>query len=259
MSLLLSLGICLHLAGANFGLMVGSGGKKLRVMSWNLHHGEFGLPGIVATIKAENPDVILLQEIHEVHGPLRPIEGLFELLPEYRMTGNKESAILTKIPIESGKVHELNLNSDRRYIPEVKLRFDGQLLTFYTTHLYNGFRPVWVRTPGSLIYWSKKAQEDREDQIRELDIVVSKGGYTILGGDFNTIPKGGVYDHFASRFGDSFKHVGRGVGWTFPANFPVVRIDYLWTTPDILTAEFRVVKSSASDHLPIVAEFVMKK
>jgi len=41
---------------------------------------------------------------------------------------------------------------------------------------------------------------------------------------------------------------------TFPSYDPEKRIDYIWVSPDLSTRDIEVPKSTASDHLPVMAE-----
>jgi endonuclease/exonuclease/phosphatase family metal-dependent hydrolase len=43
-------------------------------------------------------------------------------------------------------------------------------------------------------------------------------------------------------------------GATWPSTFPVLRIDYVWTSADLLPAHCATPQSAASDHLPLVVD-----
>lgn len=92
----------------------------------------------------------------------------------------------------------------------------------------------------------------------------------ILLGDLNMSPRHPGHRRL-ERIGlvDAFAQHGKGMGLTFPARVgfakgvnerfarskvvPLVRFDYIWTTPD-LTAEAAWVGADAgSDHLPVLA------
>ena len=44
---------------------------------------------------------------------------------------------------------------------------------------------------------------------------------------------------------------------TFPSTTPTSRIDYILHSPDLRVASFEVVRSTASDHLPVMADLAL--
>jgi endonuclease/exonuclease/phosphatase (EEP) superfamily protein YafD len=86
---------------------------------------------------------------------------------------------------------------------------------------------------------------------------------SLLVGDFNKTPFSLLYQRLR-RHGllDAFQEVGCGFGFTFPVfgRFlrlplpPLVRIDYIWHTPDLRAIRCRTGPDGGSDHLPLRAE-----
>ncbi|MEX2284777.1 MAG: endonuclease/exonuclease/phosphatase family protein [Gemmatimonadota bacterium] len=52
----------------------------------------------------------------------------------------------------------------------------------------------------------------------------------------------------ASRFGLS-------AAATWPAHSPVERLDYIFATPDLQPVNARLLRTTASDHLPLIVDF----
>ena len=77
----------------------------------------------------------------------------------------------------------------------------------------------------------------------------------IIAGDFNMPPRGGLYRGLKAHFSDAFKNAGCGLGKTFPAGFPLERIDYFWTSRNVKAMRLEVLPSQASDHRALVGEF----
>jgi endonuclease/exonuclease/phosphatase (EEP) superfamily protein YafD len=82
----------------------------------------------------------------------------------------------------------------------------------------------------------------------------------MLCGDFNTTPESRVCRRLSESFEDSWARAGQGDGFTIPASQPTKRIDYIWITKDKSLKPLRawVPQSNASDHLPVVAEFLLR-
>jgi vancomycin resistance protein VanJ len=76
----------------------------------------------------------------------------------------------------------------------------------------------------------------------------------IIGGDFNSVPESAVHTGFARKFQDSWEKCGEGEGFTFPADTPVRRIDYLYSR-GLRCTDARVVDTQASDHRPLLVHF----
>ena len=64
---------------------------------------------------------------------------------------------------------------------------------------------------------------------------------------------------------DAFRKAGYGFGFTFPAksnrypilpDFPLFRIDYIWTTRELSVCHAWVGDDAGSDHLPVFADLV---
>ena len=72
-------------------------------------------------------------------------------------------------------------------------------------------------------------------------------------GDFNAHPDHPEMLLFADAgFKDTFVASGAtGDGFTYPADNPWERIDYVWASPDLRAREFSVPDSLASDHLAV--------
>jgi len=75
----------------------------------------------------------------------------------------------------------------------------------------------------------------------------------LLVGDFNETPMSHLYQLFQPEMKDLFKS-GRGLGLTYPESSPLLRIDYILGSKNIVGEEFEVMNDiSLSDHLPIKA------
>lgn len=74
----------------------------------------------------------------------------------------------------------------------------------------------------------------------------------IIAGDFNDTPASYIYQRLADSLSDSFVEQGRGFGTTYHGPFPAYRIDYVLHSKGLSTLAYKRVKTSISDHYPIV-------
>ncbi|HEX5475173.1 MAG TPA: endonuclease/exonuclease/phosphatase family protein [Vicinamibacterales bacterium] len=75
----------------------------------------------------------------------------------------------------------------------------------------------------------------------------------IVGGDFNSTPDNAVQQTLrAAGLRDAWTECGQGDGFTYPANAPAKRIDYLFLTGNLHCASAQVLDTRISDHRPLL-------
>ena len=80
----------------------------------------------------------------------------------------------------------------------------------------------------------------------------------IVGGDFNSTPESAVQGAVrAGGLRDVWLACGAGAGFTYPADVPSKRIDYLYITGSARCTAARVVESRVSDHRPLLVDLTM--
>jgi endonuclease/exonuclease/phosphatase family metal-dependent hydrolase len=229
----------------------------LRVLTYNIHHGEgtdglFDLSRQAEVIKSVQPDVVALQEVDrgtERSGgvdQLAELERLTDMHGEFGKAmdysgGGYGVAVLSRWPVLSTGNHPLPGSPDRE--PRTALTVQvgsgerGPLLQFTSTHLDQGRDP-----------------EDRLAQARYLNelLVPSEGQPAILAGDMNSRPDTEVMEIFEARWA-----VASAVdpSPTTPSGRPRSRVDHVLFRP---VESWRVLESRviderlASDHRPVL-------
>ena len=75
----------------------------------------------------------------------------------------------------------------------------------------------------------------------------------LAGGDFNAEPGSQTYEQLiAGGLRDTWKECGAGDGFTYPADKPVKRIDYLFLTAGLRCTQAEVLDTRVSDHRPLL-------
>ena len=75
----------------------------------------------------------------------------------------------------------------------------------------------------------------------------------VAGGDFNTEPGSEVHKRLlAGGLRDAWLECGSGNGFTYPADKPIKRIDYLFLTGALRCTAARVIDTRISDHRPLL-------
>lgn len=70
----------------------------------------------------------------------------------------------------------------------------------------------------------------------------------IFCGDFNDTPVSYTYSVFNRFLNDAFRNGGSGMGTTHIGNIPFLRIDYIFTTPELVSTDYKRLPEELSDH-----------
>jgi endonuclease/exonuclease/phosphatase family metal-dependent hydrolase len=235
---------------------------SLRVLTYNIHHGEgldkrVDLERIAALIKQSGADLVALQEVdrgvertarRDLPAELAKLTGMTAVFENnYAFQGGEYgNAVLTKFPVKSKKnLHYKMLQAgEQRGVLQVVLDVRGRDILFVNTHL--DYRPN---------------DAERLMNVAELKTIIDAAGSMpiILCGDFNDVPSSRTHGRIKALLTDSWEVVGQGDGFSIPVGKPNKRIDYIWITPaTIEPLKLEVLRSDASDHLPVLGEFRLK-
>lgn len=230
---------------------------RLRVMSYNIHHGEgvdgkVDLPRLAGVIRAESPDLVALQEVDQKTERTGKVDQPAELgrLAGMNMIfggnipyqgGRYGNAILSKHPARLKRNHPLKsfYVGEQRGVMEVEVDVPGlnQPLLFFATHL--DYRGGSQERPASAL------------RINEI-ILQNPNRPAILMGDLN--------DRIGSEtlgiFEKAWARSDQRELMTFPVDKPIRQIDFILIRPKNCwkAIETRVLEETvASDHRAIVA------
>lgn len=245
---------------------------SLRMMSYNIQTGigtdtNYDLDRTVEAIRESGADVIGLQEVDKYWGDRSNFDDVLKILadaldmhsfyaPIYDFDSEDPEvpnrqyglAILSKYPITQAINHEISRLSTQSAnpvpelapgFPEALINVKGQELRLYNTHLdYRGDPAVRIL------------------QVDEmLDIMSTKNSFLV--GDLNALPDAPELQPLFEVFNDAWEVVDDNIGFTFPADDPIKRIDFILTSPDIEVKYAEVLNTQASDHLPVIADITL--
>jgi endonuclease/exonuclease/phosphatase family metal-dependent hydrolase len=268
--LLLAGGLGLAAGALGFGLP--PGWLRLRVATFNIHHGAspadvLDLEGVARVIEAIRADVVGLQEVdrhwssrsefvdqpawlgrrlrmHHAYGANLDLDPLEPGQPR-RQYG---TAILSRWPIISAENTLLPKfeGHEQRGLLRARFAVRGTRITFATTHLQHN--------------------DNAERELQAARIAELLGGgpdrpqRTILTGDLNAVPGTPEITTLTDVLDDVWPAAGSGDGFTYSSLDPYARIDYVLASRDVRPASAEVVTSApeASDHLPVLAEVLVR-
>jgi len=238
--------------------------RMMTVMTFNVANGLARPERLVGVIADADADLVGVQElsIDQAEAIEASLVGRypFRVLHPFGIPGK---ALLSKHPIVSSDLLYLYPNR-----PDLRTTID-----LLGTHLN-----VIVAHPPPPRFKRRGLVTDPEthDQVARLIETVHAGGPALLMGDFNVLKLNRIYRQIAaSGLIDVFHVAGRGPGYTLPTRManmaykshrvgnvrirPVLRVDYLWITPDIEPLESWVGPYSGSDHLPVLARLAIRE
>lgn len=268
----------------------------LRIVDWNVGN-MYGLSNntdtrkhnrteIAALVLRQNPDVICLQEFN--HSTKRGAEannlGLFtKRYPYYyfskdvnRKDGYYQygSVIFSKYPIiDTGKIKYPHFSYESLIYADIK--YGGDTIRFYTSHLqsfkfsgtdYADMDKVaeadeeTLSASKNLVSKMKIAFKRRSEQANVVNKEISASPHSsIMCGDFNDVPNSYTYFTIRGLRQDAFLRKDFGIGKSYSALAPTLRIDYVLPDTTFNVQQFNIVDEALSDHFMLVSDVSVRK
>lgn len=236
--------------------------RTLRVMSWNTWRDHDVMGAFEEAVAALEPDVIALQEVNG--RILLDVRAVADAYPyqSYAIAGGHDSLmILSRWPIMQ-EVTDVNWLGCQCL--QVVIDWQGQPVHIVNVHVWAPAYDLvsWERFPLVTNFSSVHQNLVVDALLAELETVDLP---LVVMGDFNTADGQANYERIVgSGLVDAQRAGGRGLGLTYPAPFssvawlpfPLIRIDYIFSTPDFSPRDFRTVVIDGSDHLSVIADMV---
>jgi endonuclease/exonuclease/phosphatase family metal-dependent hydrolase len=268
----------------------------LRVVSWNVarfiewkknnNKGSQTRLKMFDLLKEQNADVVCLQEFHTSTHPdyYDNITHIQKELgyPYYFFSFEEDgdlnyysSIIFSRYPIiDSGKVRYPR-PSYPDVLLEADINFNGDTVRVFTTHLQSlqfgrkdyaalhkiktgedslvsNSRNILSKMKKGVIYRSLQADMAH-------DVLAQSPGPVLFCGDLNDVPNSYAYATVKGNMQDAFLKKGFGIGRTFSALSPTLRIDYIFADKRFKVKQFTRIAKKLSDHYMIVADLELRK
>jgi endonuclease/exonuclease/phosphatase family metal-dependent hydrolase len=241
----------------------------LRVMTYNIRSGNGNLDSTAAAIRAQAPDIVALQEV-DVHWSERSgfADQVSALAAKLGMEARFAPIYILPAATPGAPPREFGVALLSRY-PVVAFRNDS--IARLSTQVQD---PVPMPAPGLLdatlevhgrrvrvfnVHLDyRKDPAVRERQVREmLRFIGALSTPTLVFGDMNAAPDAPELQPLLARLHDAWS-VQASTGFTYPAEAPRERIDYVLVSPQFIVVSARVPDTQASDHRPVVADQVLR-
>lgn len=241
----------------------GTAGSKrpaFRVMAFNIHHaadadGVLDVERTARVIRDSGADVVALQEVdrgverserRDLVAELSDLTGLPHTAFGHNLDfqgGAYGNALLSRYPINDAEniLLEQVVPHEQRGVLRARVDVDGRSVTVFVVHLDHQHASERLRGL---------------DQIEEL--LPPPDEAVVLAGDLNAEPESPAYARATAFLNDAWVAAGMGDGFTFPADVPARRIDYVFYRPPLEPVSAEVLQTQASDHRPVVVGFAWR-
>lgn len=229
-------------------------GGPVRIVSYNVHgtvnaDGQVDPEGTAHVIEAQDPDVVVLQEVARgwpIFGAFDVAEWLsrrLEMPFVYEPAADLQlgNAILSRLPILEADGDELPFGEGPQRRSYVMVRVDvggGRSLLVIDAHLQEA--------PGS---------DTRARQIDRLLGVWNREAPAVIAGDMNMQPDEADLRRFQDAgllsVQDEIGDACESTAWEPKPDKPCDRPDWIFATGDLGLEDFVIVRTPASDHLPL--------
>ncbi|MCX6322464.1 MAG: endonuclease/exonuclease/phosphatase family protein [Bacteroidia bacterium] len=238
---------------------------------------------ILEFLKAQNPDILCLQEFFILGNPTQKESDVKTALggtyySHMKVLGSGKNrfygiATFSRYPIiRKGEIihpgsSSLSIYTDVLIQKDTFRIYNNHLQSFRLKRMERSFIEEMTTSDNketmddvkSLSVSLKKGFVRRAQQAQVVKDHINKSPFpVIVAGDFNDTPVSYVYRKIRKGLNDSFVNSGYGAGFTYKGNYPPNRIDYILYDKALINSYFEIIRVKYSDHYPIVAYFRKK-
>lgn len=230
------------------GFKLGSSVKSdfpVRLATYNVYFGKLSRPALLDEIAAMPADIILLQATYDSMG-----DRVKERFPDRSMNHEDDFILITRYKILSVDVPPPLADGSLPKFVGYVLDTDAGPLRVFNVHPFS---------PRHALFEDEQTNDNirhREEQIAAVVAAAHRPGPPfVIAGDTNLPALSSMGRRYLGDLHDAWDDVGFGLGYTFPAKRPWMRIDRVLAKDGIRFVDVRVGKLGASDHRPVFVDF----
>jgi endonuclease/exonuclease/phosphatase (EEP) superfamily protein YafD len=223
---------------------------RLRVMSANLLMSNPDTQGIVDEVLAENPDVLVVQEL-SAHWQAAFESGEVARRLPYHLAEARETpfgvGLYSRYPLEDAEIFD----AWGTPVARATVRVRGVPVRLYDVHPLPPLHAAWVTN------WDEALEAVRAKLERE----PARGGALVVAGDFNMTRHARWFERFtALGLRDAHEDRGRSLATTWPNGtllVPPIQLDHVFLSRDVACLTVREGRGRGSDHRPVLLDLAI--
>ena len=248
--------------------------SAIRLVSYNIDHGDRGVPAIVAEAKKLDPNLVLLQSADE--GVAAELTAAFA---GWHVDFRDQFFVASRFPLS--EVHSppgihyeadggvaLRTEDGGAHFVTYTIATSLGLVDVFNVHMTSprgGLEDVHGRgllyglLAGHVLlgHGHERLAFNSYRRMRQVQGLAAAAAASprpvIIAGDTNLPDLSRIFRENLSGFDDAFAAVGRGFGYTYPSKLPWLRIDRILTSGKLRAVDFRIGDARASHHLCVGA------
>ncbi|MBF0188717.1 MAG: endonuclease/exonuclease/phosphatase family protein [Magnetococcales bacterium] len=220
-------------------------GRTVTALSFNIFLNNTQTDTLIDGIRAQKPDLVLLQETKRRLPQLEPLDALF---PYSRSSSNHLGfSIFSTFPIVDFHVLGEGKSSNMPMVVRADLDVEGRRLQVLNIHM-----PVLYAEHYSRHFLNQV-------EVLAESVTAMAGEPILLMGDLNATPWSWHYREMRNRTGLEPCHRGEGLFWTWPTIKPyfALPIDHCFHSSKLHVLKTWIGPELGSDHLPVLVRFIL--
>lgn len=225
---------------------------------------------VFAFLRRTDADIICLQEFHAGKN-VSVKDMLEENMPGYEVEyytnignhGSSGNVILSRFPVMRKEKFDFEESSNLALYVDIDTG-DG-VVRVYNSH-FESYSISVPRLVKGIADNDEELMQEAEKKIRtsitkrpqQVDTVLNdirnSPVESIVTGDFNDTPMSYTYTRLKQGRKDSFIEAGRGLGGTYSALWPFIRIDYVLYPDRFRAVSHKIQRVCFSDHYPVITD-----
>jgi vancomycin resistance protein VanJ len=228
-------------------------GKKVRVMTCNMHYYRTDPRLLDDLVAGEQPDVVALQEWDERN------RSALLATPDWYVHRESGQFLASRFPIRGPTRLGKDSESPKGSVARCELETPAGVVTLFSVHLTSPrqglYEVIHDRTRGAAeVQASSDLRWDQSDFLAHE--AANLRGPLLLVGDFNTPPESVLFRRLWQPYTDAFTAAGWGWGYTFYGGRTMVRIDHVLAGKGWHCTQCWVGPNIGSQHRPVLADLV---
>lgn len=227
--------------------------QRIRIVTWNAHEEFRNFNRMAKVLEALQPDIVCFQEARSAK--------FADLLPGAQVAHTHEVTTLVRGRILEDEPYRLGPSPNWRWGMDTLVQLPHGRLRVLNVHYV-------IDVTGRIREVKNPAEPERTFHTREARALEQRAvlawmkhneGPAVVCGDFNTPPNTLYYRQLRAAATNAFAVAGRGWGFTFRRDRPLIRIDHVWCLGGVRPVRSYTVDATVSDHRLLVTDIFIPK